>query len=141
MFVFPFIRIYICKYVCSARLLVMLIMCVLTGLPGNISNVNIQSDSITACGFVVQWSEPSSNPACDLVVYTVTISTEGGLWIITDNTTMTHHAVTGLSSNTQYIISVTASNNAGSSNSSSDIMMMTSSDGEFVRPMHSLFCS
>ena len=114
-------------------------MCVLTGPPGDFNNVNIQSDSITACGFVVQWSEPSSNSVCGSVLYTVTISTEGGLWIITDNTTLTYHAVTGLNSNTQYIVNVIASNNAGRSNSSSGTMVMTSSDGEFVRPMHSLF--
>ena len=111
-------------------------MCILTGPPGD---VNIRSNSITACGFVVQWSEPSSNPVCGSVLYTVTISTEGGLWIITNVTTLTHHAVTGLTSNTQYIVNVTASNNAGSSSSS--IKMMTSSDGGFVRPMHSFFCS
>ena len=97
--------------------------------------MNIQSDSITACSFVVQWSEPPNSSACDSVLYTVTISTEGGLCIITNVTTLTHYAVTGLSSNTQYIVNVTASNNAGDS-SSCDIMTMTSSDGEFVRPMY-----
>ena len=107
-------------------------MCVLTGSP-NISDMNIQSDSITACGFVVQWSEPSSNSVCGSVLYTVTISTEGGLWIINDNITLTHYAITGLNSNTQYIVNVTASNNAGSS-SSSNTMVTTSNDGEFVRP-------
>ena len=111
-------------------------MFVLTGPPGDISDISIRSDSITACGFVVQWSKPSSNPVCSSILYTVTISTEGGLWSITDNTTLTHYAVTGLNSNTQYIVNVTASNNAGSSSSS--IMMMTSSDGEFVIPMHPL---
>ena len=103
-------------------------MYVLTGPPGDFSNVSIQSDSITACGFVVQWSEPSSNPVCGSVIYTVTISTAGGLWSITEDTTLTHYAVTGLNSNTQYIVNVTASNNAGSSSSSD--MIMTSSDGE-----------
>ena len=115
-------------------------MCVLTGPPGDINELNIQSDLITACSFVIQWNEPSNNPVCGSVLYTVTVSTEEGLWSITDNTTMTHHTVTGLTSSTNYIISVTASNDAGSS-SSSIIIIMTSSDGKFIRPMHSLFCS
>ena len=114
-------------------------MCVLTGPPGDFSYVNIQSDSITACGFVVQWSEPFSNPACGSVIYTVIVSTEGGLWIITDVTKLTYHTVTGLNSNTQYTVNVTASNNAGSS--SIPIIMMTSSDGEFVKSVHSLLCN
>ena len=97
--------------------------------------MNIQSDSITACGFVVQWNEPPNSPACGSVLYTVTISTEGGLWTITEDTTLTHYDITGLNSNTWYIVNVTANNNAGSS-SSCDIILMTSSDGEFVRPMY-----
>ena len=114
-------------------------MCILTGPPGD-NDVIILPDSITACSIALQWSKPSNNPVCGSVLYTVTVRTEEGLWSITDNTTMTHHTVTGLTSSTNYIISVTASNNAGSS-ISSDTMIMTSSDGEFVIPTHSLFCS
>ena len=88
------------------------------GPPDNIADINISPDTITACSFVVQWSEPSSDPVCGTVWYTVTISTEGGILIITDNTTMTNYNVTGgLNDNTVYHVSVTASNNAGSSSS------------------------
>ena len=92
-----------------------MLMYVLTGPPGGITDINISPDTITACSFVVQWSESSSDPVCGTVWYTVTISTEGGILIITDNTTMTNYSVTGLNSSTLYSVNVTASNNAGSS--------------------------
>ena len=88
---------------------------VLTGPPDDITGIHILPDTITACSFVVQWNEPSSDPVCGTVWYTVTISTEGGILIITDNTTMTNYSVTGLNSSTLYSVNVTASNNAGSS--------------------------
>ena len=98
------------------------------GPPDDITDINISPDTITACGFVVQWSEPSSDPVC---WYTVTISTEGGLLIITDDTTMTNYNVTGgLNDNTVYHVSVTASNNAGSSNSSATTNIRTNSNGK-----------
>ena len=66
---------------------------------------------------------------CGTVWYTVTISTEGGMLIITDNTTMTNYNVTGgLNDNTVYHVNVTASNNAGSS-SSATISIRTNSNG------------
>ena len=65
---------------------------------------------------------------CGSVWYTVTILTEGGMLIITDNTTMTNYNVTGLNDNTVYHVSVTANNNAGSS--STDMMIMTNSNGK-----------
>ena len=83
-----------------------------TGQPGDINDLIISSDTITACSFVVQWSRPSSDPYS----YTVIISTEGGSLIITDNTTLTNYSVTGLNSNTVYNVSVTANNVCGSSN-------------------------
>ena len=67
---------------------------------------------------------------CGSVWYTVTILTEGGMLIITDNTTMTNYNVTGLNDNTVYHVSVTASNNAGSSNSSANVSNMTNSNGK-----------
>ena len=105
--------------------------CVLTGGPPD--NVNNVSVALTACGLVVvQWSEPSSDPVCGTVWYTVTISTEGGILIITDNTTMTNYSVTGgLNNNTVYHVNVTASNNAGSSGLTS-ISVSTNSIGKFV---------
>ena len=67
---------------------------------------------------------------CGTVWYTVTISTEGGILIITDNTTMTNYNVTGgLNDNTVYHVNVTASNNAGSSNRSS-VMITTNINGK-----------
>ena len=99
----------------------------LTGLPGSVTNLKIAK--ITACNIVIQWSRPSSDPVCGTVWYTVTISSEGGVMIITDNTTMTSYDVTGLNDNTIYHVSVTASNNAGSS-SSVTMVNMTNSNGK-----------
>ena len=53
------------------------------GQPGDITDLTISSDTITACSFAVQWSIPSS----DLYSYTVRIVTEGGALIIAKNTT------------------------------------------------------
>ena len=100
---------------CKCVSLLLMLIYILTGPPGGITDINITPDTITACGFVVQWSESSSDPVCGTVWYTVTISTEGGILIITDNTTMTNYSVTGLNSSTLYSVNVTASNNAGSS--------------------------
>ena len=105
--------------------------CLLTGTPDDITGINISPDTITACSFVVQWIESSSDPVCGTVWYTVTISTEGGILTITDNTTMTNYYVTGgLNDNTVYHVNVTASNNAGSSNSSTTVSIMTNSNGK-----------
>ena len=99
----------------------------ITGPPDDITGINISPDTITACSFVVQWSEPSNDPVCGSVWYTVTISTEGGILIITDNTTMTNYNVTGgLNDNTVYHVNVTASNNAGSSSSALGLIVMVS---------------
>ena len=57
--------------------------------PDDITDINISPDTITACSFVVQWEV--NHPVismCGTVWYTITISTEGGILIITDNTTM-----------------------------------------------------
>ena len=105
----------------------------LTGPPGDISDVIIPPDTITACSFVVQWSRPSSDPVCGSVQYTITV-TERGMLIITDTTTLTHYDVTGLNNNTVYNVSVTASNNAGGSGSVSNVRMMINS--EFIRPVY-----
>ena len=106
-----------------------------TGPPDDITDINILPDAITACSFVVQWSKASSDPVCGSVWYTITILTEGGMLIITDNTTMTNYNVTGLNDNTVYHVSVTASNNAGSSSSSSsntaNVSTMTNSNGKY----------
>ena len=107
-------------------------LCLLTGPPGDISDVNISPDTITACSFVVQWSKASSDPVCGSVWYTVTILTEGRMLIITDNTTLTNYNVTGLNDNTVYHVSVTASNNAGSS-SNATMSTMTNSNGKSIR--------
>ena len=103
--------------------------CVLTGGPPD--NVNNVSVVLTACGHVVQWNESSSDPVCGTVWYTVTVSTERGILIITDNTTMTNYNVTGLNDNTVYHVNVTASNNAGSSDPTGT-SVITNSIGKFV---------
>ena len=100
-----------------------------TGPPGDISDVN--SDTITACSFVVQWSRPSSDPVCGSIWYTVTI-TEGGMLIINDTTTLTTYNVTGLNNSTLYHVTVTASNNAGSSSSATSMSIRTNSIGKFI---------
>ena len=107
----------------------------LTGPPGDISDLIIPPDTITACSFVVQWSRPSSDPVCGPVQYAVTVTT-GGMLIITDTTTLTHCDVTGLNNNTVYHVTVTASNNAGSSSSMYTVSLMTNSNGESIRPVH-----
>ena len=108
--------------------------CVLTGPPDDVTGVSISPNTITACSLVVQWSYPSSDPVCGSVWYTVTISTEEGILITTDNTTMTNYNIIGLNDNTVYHVNVTATNNAGSSNSST--RMMNSSSGKFIICMH-----
>ena len=105
---------------------------VLIGPPDDITDVNISPD---ICSFVVQWNNTSSDPVCGSVWYTVTISTEGGMLIITDNTTMTSYSVTGLNYNTVYHVNVTASNRAGSSDSTST-SAMTNSIGKIIICMH-----
>ena len=104
-------------------------MYILTGgPPDNVNNVSISPDT---CSILVQWNNASSDPVCGSVWYTVTISTEGGILIITDNTTMTSYSVTGLNDNTVYHVSVTASNNAGSSDSTGT-SVMTNSIGKII---------
>ena len=66
---------------------------------------------------------------CGTVWYTVTVSTEGGILIITDNTTMTNYNVTGLNNNTVYHVNVTASNNAGSGDPTGSSVI---TNGKFV---------
>ena len=106
----------------------------LTGPPGDISNIIIPPDTITACSFVVQWSRSSSDPVCGPIQYTVTV-TEGGILIINDTIILTNYDVTELNDSTTYHVTVTASNNAGSSSSVSSVSLMTNSNGESIRPM------
>ena len=123
-------------------------MCVLTGgPPDNVNNVSISPDT---CSILVQWNNASNDPLCGSVWYTVTVLTEGGMLIITDNTTMTNYSVTGLNDSTVYHVNVTASNNAGSSNSTGT-SVMTNSIGKFIilqlyiaiciRMLHSYVCA
>ena len=102
-----------------------------TGPPGNVSDVNIPPDTITACSFVVQWSRPSNDPVCDPVQYTVTVTDLERMLIINDTTTLADYNVTGLTNNTSYHVTVTASNNAGSS--SATMLIRTNSNGKSTR--------
>ena len=95
-----------------------------TGQPGDITDLTISSDKITACSFVVQWSGPSNDP----YLYAIRILTEGGSLIITDNTTLTNYSVTGLNNNTVYNVSVTANNVCGSGNTAT-MKTMTKRNG------------
>ena len=104
----------------------------LTGPPGDISDIIIPPDTITACSFVVQWSRPSSDPVCGPVQYTVTV-TEGGVLIINDTIILTNYDVTELNDSTTYHVTVTASNNAGSSSRSTGISVMSNSNGKSSR--------
>ena len=72
---------------------------------------------------------------CGSVWYTVTI-TEGGMLIINDTTTLTTYNVTGLTNNTSYHVTVTASNNAGSSSNANSMSIRTNSNGKSTRPMY-----
>ena len=77
---------------------------------------------------------------CGSIWYTVTvIVTEGGVLIINDTTTLTDYHVTGLTDNTSYHVTVTASNNAGSS-SGATMSIRTKSNGKSTRPMHMYAC-
>ena len=128
------VRTYAYYIMCKVHVCQTFANCVLTGPPGDIIDVIISPNTITACSLVVQWSKPSSDPVCGSVWYTVTISTEGGILITTDNTTVTNYNITGLNDNTVYHVNVTASNNAGSS--STTTRMMNSSSGKFIICMH-----
>ena len=110
----------------------MILVYLLTGPPGDITDIIIPPDIITACSFVVQWSRPSSDPVCGPVQYTVTILIEGGMLIINDNTMLTNYTVTELNGNIVYYVAVTASNNAGSSGSVTNVRVMTNSIGKFI---------
>ena len=100
-------------------------MYILTGgPPDNVNNVSISPDT---CSTLVQWNNASSDLLCGSIWYTVTVLTEGGMLIITDNTTMTSYSVTGLNDSTVYHVNVTASNNAGTSDSTSTSVMTNSS--------------
>ena len=111
-----------------------------TGPPDDISDVTIPPNTTTACSFEVQWSRPSSDPACGSVWYTVVIVTEGGVLIINYNTALTTNIVTGLNDSTLYNVSVTASNNAGSSSTTTSIQIMTNSIGKSTRPIYACMC-
>ena len=119
--------VYICIYVytsvcmCVHRYLHLIF--VIAGPPGDITDLTILSITSATCGIVMQWRRASSNPVCGPVWYTITI-TEGGSLVITNTTTMTSYAVTGLYDNTEYHFSVTASNIAGSGNSTSKSFMI-----------------
>ena len=103
------------------------IVYILIGPPRDKITVNVSSDTITACSFVLQWNGLSSDP----VWYAVTILTEVGALIITDNTTLTNYAVTGLNSSTVYNVSVTANNICGSSNTA-NMLVTTKRNGMYV---------
>ena len=94
------------------------------GRSGDIADLTISSDTITACSFAVQWRRSSSDPYS----YTVRIITEGGALIIADNTTLTNYTVTGLNSSTVYNVGVTANNVCGSSNTA-NMLVTTTSNG------------
>ena len=90
----------------------------LTGSPEDISNISISNNTVTACSFMVQWDEASSDPVCGTVWYTVTISTGGNTSKY--NTTQTNYIATNLSDGVLYSVTVIASNNASSSRSNAD---------------------
>ena len=94
---------------------------ILTGSPGDVTDLSISRDT-TTCRFVVQWTIASSDPVCGQVFYTVVISTEGGGVFISDNTTLTNYTINETRDDTIYYVSVTASNNAGSSSNPATIM-------------------
>ena len=112
-------------------------MHLLTGPPGEITDLKISSDTVTACSFVVQWSRPFSHPVCSTVEYTVTVSLEGR--IISSNKTMqTSYNVSGVNSRTMYTVNVIASNDAGNTSSAASVQAMT--NGKFIFCMWIVLC-
>ena len=84
------------------------------GPPDPVTNLTIPLNMITSTSFLVQWSEPFSNPMCGPVQYIVNVST-GGMVISNDNISKTNYTVMELCNNTIYDVNVTTINSAGSS--------------------------
>ena len=120
-------------------LYIVYVICLLTGPPGEVTDLKISSNTVTACSFVVQWSRPSSHPVCGIVEYMVTVSLEGRI-ISSNNTVETNYIVAGLNSRTMYTVNVNASNNAGISCSAVSVQAMINSGGKFIFCMWVVLC-
>ena len=108
-------------------------MCVLTGPPSNVTDLQIPPNAKTACSFTVQWSKASSDSGCGSVWYIVTavlIST--GEMVSTVNTTLTNCIVSGLNNDTMYNVCVTAGNKAGNSSTAASMMAKTNTASKFI---------
>ena len=105
----------------------------LGGSPDVITDLTIPPDMITSTSFVVQWSEPSSDPVCGTVQYIVTVYT-GGIVISTDTIEMTTYIANGLCSNSTYKVHVSAENIAGKSIPTAN-KIMTKPEGTLVNSL------
>jgi len=103
----------------------------LLGAPENITDLVIPRNMIAPNSFVVQWSEPYSNPVCGPVQYLITVST-GGIVISNDTINRTTYTANGLSQNTEYRINFTAINKGGKSYTTS-VKATTGNGGKSIK--------
>ena len=102
----------------------------LTGPPGKVSNITFEPDERENCTLVVQWNEVSHDPTCGPVTYAVRVFTFANRVIFNHTTSDTYCTIPDFSSsNTDYTIGVTASNNVGES---SEVVNMMTSNGKFI---------
>jgi len=85
---------------------------------------------ITPTSFFVQWSEPSSDPVCGPVQYTVTVST-GGIVISNVTINRTEYTAMELYYNTIFETTVTAINNGGKGDPTTR-NVMTLNTGKYI---------
>ena len=102
-------------------------MCVLIGPPSKVNDLTIPPETITACGFAIQWSGVSSDKECGYVYYIVQIYSEEGIMMF-ENKTLVNYTdnLDILNSNTMYDVHVTASNDVGNGSAASMTAMTNS---------------
>jgi len=104
----------------------------IVGPPEIITDLSIPPDMITSTSFVVQWSEPSSDPVCGPVQYIVTVAT-GGIMISNFTVNGTTYTVTGREHNTLYTIYLAAYNAAGIGDSATkDVITFNKSGKDYL---------
>ena len=104
-------------------------MCMLTGPPGDVSNITIAPAGTKTCDFIVQWNKVPGDTQHSLVSYTLTVIGLERKVVYNHTTPNTSYTVPGLSSDTDYIINVTATNMCGNG---SGMIRMNASNGKLI---------